>query len=72
MKFFKCDDGKILSIKDICSIQGAQDACFREVFFNLYDCSKDYSWEEHRERVLITQDDYERLVRVLEEEGMLR
>ena len=72
MKFFKCENGIIFSINDICSIQGEQGDDMWEVFFNLYYCSKDNRSWEYREKVLISQADYERLVRVLEEEGMLR
>ena len=72
MKFFKCEDGTIFSINDICSIQEDQEVDTWEVLFNLYYCSKDRSTYNYRECVSITQADYERLVRVLEEEGMLR
>ena len=83
MKFFKCENGTIISIKDIRTVVKDDKECWT-VRFNCYAYHDGeaikylerglYSWFSAYDEftISITQADYERLVRVLEEEGMLR
>ena len=78
MKFFKSENGTIFSIKDIVSIQKGSSMAEESfdlwtVFLNVYTtCSGKNFGLINREYVYITQGDYERLVRVLEKEGVLK
>ena len=69
MKFFKCMDGTIFSIKDIVSIKPEGGGGWK-VDLNVYDNHDHFGFV--RGDIFITQGDYERLVGVMGDEGLLR